>query len=85
MEILLGIAAVLCVGGMNILCFLIGAKTGQQVSNNEPVEIPTLDPMKAYKEHREKKEQEKEQAKIDAIMRNIERYDGTGAGQEDVG
>jgi hypothetical protein len=40
--------------------------------------------MQAVREHREKKEAEMEQEKIDTILRNIERYDGTGNGQEDV-
>lgn len=84
MEVLLIIAAVFVVGAMNILCFLVGAKTGQQVSNNEPVELPNLDPLKAYREREERREAQEEQDRLDTIMRNIERYDGTGAGQEDI-
>jgi hypothetical protein len=83
-TVLLIIAAILFVSGMNIFCFLVGARTAQRVENNEPIELPTLDPMKAYKEHREQREAEREQDKLDTIIRNIERYDGTGAGQEDV-
>ena len=84
MEILL----VLVVGTLCIACFFVGAKVGQTVSNGERIETPDLNPVKAIKEHQEKKaaerEQETEQRKIETIMRNIEAYDGTTKGQEDV-
>lgn len=66
----------------NILCFSIGAKVGQKVIKGESIEFP--DPMKAVREHQARKEAEKEQSKLDTIRRNIDRYDGTGYGQEDV-
>ena len=84
MEALTIIAAALCVGGTNILCFLVGAKTGQRVAEGKPVEMPTVDPMKVFREHKERKEAEREQSRIDTILRNVDRYDGTGAGQEEV-
>ena len=68
----------------NILCFLIGAKVGQKVSKGEDIELPTINPIEAVKERREKKEAEMEQDRLDTIMRNIESYNGTSAGQEDV-
>jgi hypothetical protein len=68
----------------NIVCFIIGAKVGQAVSKGERIETPAIDPLKAYREHEAKREAQKEQERLDAIMRNIEAYDGTGAGQEDV-
>ena len=40
--------------------------------------------MKAYREKQSKKAAQEEQDKIDAIMRNIERYDGSTRGQEDI-
>lgn len=78
------IALVLAIGAMNIVCFLIGAKVGQTVSKGEDVKLPTINPIEAYREHTAKKEAEMEQSRIDTIMRNIEGYDGTGKGQEDV-
>ena len=33
---------------------------------------------------REKQEARTEQSRLDAILRNIEVYDGTGRGQEDI-
>lgn len=80
MEVLI----LLIAGAMNIACFLIGAKVGQKVSKGETIETPTLNPLKAFREHEAKKEAEMEQNKLDTILRNIERYDGTGNGQEDV-
>lgn len=80
MEILLA----LVVGTLCIVCFFVGAKVGQQVSKGEPIETPTLNPVKLIQEHQEKKAAEEEQNRIDTIMRNVERYDGTEHGQEDV-
>ena len=68
----------------NIFCFLIGARVGQSVTKGEKVEMPNINPMKAIREHRNKREAEKEQDRIDIIMSNIESYDGTGNGQRDV-
>ena len=78
-------ALMLAVMGLtNIACFIIGAKVGQTVSKGETIETPTLSPLKAYREHEAKREAEMEQNRLDTIMRNIERYDGTSRGQEDV-
>ena len=71
MEVLLvAIMAVSC-----ILCFVIGAKVGQTVSKGEDIKLPAVNPMQ---------EAEMEQERLDTIMRNIESYDGTTRGQEDV-
>ena len=79
MEILL-FAVVLTAS--NILCFLIGAKTGQKVSKGEEVKLPN--PMEEYRVQQEKREAMKKQAEFDTILRNIDNYDGTPYGQEDV-
>ena len=78
------IALVFLVGIMNICCFTIGAVVGQKVSKGETIETPTVNPMEAYRKREAKREAQKEQDKIDTILRNIEGYDGTGRGQEDV-
>ena len=80
MEILLA----LVVGTLCIVCFFVGAKVGQTVSKGETIETPTLNPIKAIREHQERKAAEEEQNKLDIILNNIERYDGTSNGQEDV-
>ena len=68
----------------NILCFVIGAKVGQTVSRGERVELPKIDPLKAARERQERREAEKEQDRLDAIMRNIDSYNGTAEGQTDI-
>lgn len=78
-------ALLLAVMGLtNIACFIIGAKVGQTVVKDKEIETPTINPMKAYREREAKKEAQMEQDRIDTIMRNIEGYDGTSRGQEDV-
>lgn len=78
--VLVAITGLLCV-----VCLVIGVKVGQTVSKGEKVEMPNLNPLKAYKEHQARKEMEREQDKMSKVLRNIERYDGTSKGQEDVG
>ena len=78
MEILL----ILVVGALNVACFFIGANVGQKAVKGETISLP--DPVKAIREHEDRKEAERAQDRVDIIMRNIENYDGTGKGQEDV-
>lgn len=75
---------ILAVGTLNAVCFFIGAKIGQKVSKDEPIEMPTLNPMKVVRDKRAEKEREMEQNRMNTILRNIDRYDGTPMGQEDV-
>ena len=78
MEVLL----ILVVGITNLACFLVGAKVGQKVVKGEPVELPN--PIKAIEKHQAEKEAKYEQSRKDIILRNIENYDGTEYGQEEV-
>lgn len=80
MEILL----VLAVGTLNIVCLLLGVKVGMSVVKGEPIELPSINPMEAYRERKERKKAEIEQEKLATILQNIEAYDGTGANQKDV-
>lgn len=80
MEVLL----LAVMGIVNLLCFVTGAKVGQAVTKGEKVELPSVNPLKAYRELQDKREAEKEQDRINVILRNIEGYDGTGNGQEEV-
>jgi len=79
MEILL-IWSIACIC---LLAFYIGFKIGkgEQIANKEII-LPN--PMKIYTEHKEKQEVKKEQERIDAIMQNIDHYDGTANGQIDI-
>lgn len=80
MDVLL----VLIVSAANLLCFMVGAKVGQSVVKGEDIKLPEVNPIEVYKAHEAKKHAEMEQNRIDTIMRNIEAYDGTSRGQEDV-
>jgi hypothetical protein len=76
------VVTILAMGFVCMACFLLGAKVGQSVAKGEKVELPS--PVEAVQEHREKKEAQMEQSRLETIMRNIESYDGTPYGQEDV-
>ncbi len=78
------ILTILTVGFVCMGCFLMGAMVGQTVVKGEKIQPPTINPMKAYREHEAKREARMEQSKLDTIMRNIEAYDGTASRQEDV-
>lgn len=67
----------------NLLCFVIGAKISQKVQKNEPVGLPELDPLQAYREHQAEKEAKREQDREAIIWQNIENY-GTDRPQVDV-
>ena len=74
----------LVIGTLCTACFLIGATVGFRVQKGEqPVEAPK-NPIKAVLEREDKRHAKEEQERIDTIMRNIERFDGTPRGQEDV-
>lgn len=78
------VSLTLAIGFLCCVCFVIGAKVGQKVSKGEEIQMPTVNPMEAVREHRAKKEAQSEQDRIDTILRNIEGYNGTPDGQEDV-
>lgn len=84
MEGLFLILLLALTGALCCICFFIGAKVGQTVSKGEEVKLPSLNPLEAYRKHEAKKEADAEQRKLETIIRNIECYDGTAAGQEDV-
>lgn len=80
MEVL----TILAMGLVCMACFLMGAKLGQTVTKGEEIKIPSVNPMQAVRDNRARKEAEMEQDKFNKILLNIEKYDGTTKGQEDV-
>lgn len=82
MEVLL----LLGTGIINVVCFLIGAKVGQQSAKGERIEIPN--PVEAIRENHEKRvadrESKKARNRTEAILRNIDNYDGTSSSQMDI-
>jgi uroporphyrinogen-III decarboxylase len=82
METILLIAVI---GTLNMACFFLGAKVGNTVANGKEIETPTIkSPLETYREHQDKKKAKEEQNKLEVIMQNIERYDGTANHQTDV-
>lgn len=84
MNILEILILVIVVSTLNTVCFFIGAKVGQKVVMNEPIQAPNINPMEKIKESINKKEVQREQDRYETILQNIEKYDGTGLGQSDV-
>lgn len=80
MEILLVAVIAIC----NIACFVIGARVGQKVQRGEEIRLPETTPIAAIRPRRESREDKMERERLDAILRNIDRYDGSTARQEDV-
>ena len=78
------IILVMLMGGMNLLAFLIGAKTGQKVVNKEPVELPKLNPVTIYKDIKEDRETRRAQEIMNANLENINNYSGDSTGQKDI-
>lgn len=64
--------------------FIIGARIGQKVVKGEEVKIELPNPIKKINEHKEMKEAERVQDKLDIIAENIDNYDGTGLGQKEI-
>lgn len=81
LEIIILIASV---GIMNILCFFIGAKVGQKVVRQETIELPKIEPLKTIKQYNENKEVIKLQERERIISENIDNYNGTSLGQQDI-
>lgn len=78
------VVTILAMGFVCTACFLAGAKVGQAVAKGEKIETSAVNPIKAAKEHTAKKEAEMERHRMEVILKNIESYDGTAKGQEDV-
>lgn len=77
------IYAIACV----LLClsaFFIGLITGQKVRDGRPIEIKTPVAMakESAKERKLRKKEKAEADRINAILANIETFDGTGKGQK---
>lgn len=71
-------------GVMNLIAFMIGARTSQKAQNNEEIKLPTINPIEIAKEHRERKEAELEQEKFNIMLENINNYSGDSSGQKDI-
>ena len=77
------IILVLLIGVMNLLAFLIGARTAQKADRGEEITLPSINPMKTYQEHLEQKQAQKEQEELEINLYNIDNYKGDSLGQKD--
>lgn len=92
MEVLLLLLLLIIVGATNVVCFLIGAKVGQATAKGEEIKLSVANPIEPVQEHHVQNEQqnepqndaEKEQEWLDAVLQNVDNYDGTDQGQVDV-
>jgi len=67
---------ILVVGALCIVCFFVGAKVGQKVTNNEELKLPNLNPIAAVKNYEERKEQEEIEKTYKENMDAIDNYKG---------
>lgn len=75
---------IVSIGLMNVLCFLIGARTGQKVVKGEEVTLPNINPVQAVKGYEERRQAEVEEENFNTMLENIENYNGTSLGQKDL-
>ena len=77
---------VLCTifGVFILVAYSLGLKNGQRISKNEEVVMPNINPVKVVTEEIEKHEEKKKQQAYEIMMSNIDNYDGTGLGQQDI-
>lgn len=68
----------------NVCSFIIGAKVGQKAVRGETIETPKFEPIKTIREYNEQKEVRKEQEKQKIIAENIDAYNGTPYGQQEL-
>lgn len=69
---------------LNAICFLIGARTFQNVHRGEEIKLPSINPMEKIKEYRETKEAQFEQERFNTMLENINNYSGDSTGQKDI-
>lgn len=79
-------AIILCTifGVFILVAYSLGLKNGQRLSKNEEVVMPNVNPIKVINEEIEKHEEKKKQQAYEIMMSNIDNYDGTGLGQQDI-
>ena len=78
------VITILAMGFVCMACFLLGAKLGQTVTKGESIKLPSLNPVQAVRDHKQRREAEAEMDRFNTIMQNIDKYDGTSLGQEDI-
>lgn len=65
---------------ISALCLGIGFYFGFKIG--ETKQLPNI--KRSIRENRQREEEDKERKKMEKILANIDRYDGTSNGQEDI-
>lgn len=78
----MNLVEVILLCAVNMAAFFIGAKVGQKVVKGEEIKLPN--PVDAIHDHKSRKEADRIMERDNIILANIDRYDGTGFGQQDV-
>ena len=78
------IILVLLMGGMNLLAFLIGARTAQKAHKGEEIKLPSINPIDMFEKHEEQRMIEQAEYERNLMLENINNYNGTGLGQKDI-
>ena len=79
------ILLIITIGLNNALMFVLGAKVGQKVVRQEPIELNPIKAVnKAITEHKEIKAKEEEDEYYKALYQNIDNYTGDSIGQVDI-
>ena len=70
---------------LNVMCVLVGVRIGQKVERNELIDLPKIpNPVEVVSGIREERIGRAEREKLEAVMSNIDAYDGTSLGQRDI-
>ena len=79
---------IMVVGILNLLSFYLGFNVSNKKQKSTKNKEVTMNPITIYKKTKEKKkieeDRQKEQEILKANLKNIENYDGTSLGQDDI-
>ena len=67
-----------------LLSYTLGIRNGQKLSKNEEIKLPEVNPITIVNNEKEKYEERKKQDALEVMLENIENYDPTGKGQQDI-
>lgn len=74
---------IICI--LELISFVIGAKVGQHSVKGKDIKVNPLESIKtSFEDSKKKKAEIKKKEKLDAIMQNIDNYNGTGLGQRQI-
>lgn len=84
MELIAIALIVLATGTMCVTCLLLGVRIGQAAAKAEPVTIPKPTLSEKRKKQETDSREDLERQRLEAILRNVDNYNGTEMGQRDI-